>query len=102
MNDNKLPHNWHDTTLYSKQEDKIPLSAWFGAAVAVGALFLACLPLRIIMDHIYTPSNATDIEKGWREKLYYVRASEQPDIKAKHEMYKRFNRDTSKDDNGQP
>ncbi len=54
------------------------------------------------MDHIYTPSNATDIEKGWREKLDYVRASEQPDIKAKHEMYKRFGRDTSKDDNGQP
>jgi hypothetical protein len=42
MNDNKLPHNWHDTTLYSKKEDKIPLGAWFGAAIAVGALFLAC------------------------------------------------------------
>jgi hypothetical protein len=54
------------------------------------------------MDQIYTPSNNTDIEKGWREKLDYVRASEQPDIKAKHEMYKRFGRDTSKDDNGQP
>jgi hypothetical protein len=54
------------------------------------------------MDHIYIPSNATDIEKGWREKLDYVRASEQPDIKAKHEMYKRYGRDTSKDDNGQP
>jgi hypothetical protein len=42
MNDNKLPHNWHDTTLYTQPEDKIPLSAWFGAAIAVGALFLAC------------------------------------------------------------
>jgi hypothetical protein len=43
MNDNKLPHNWHDTDLYaSAPEDKIPFGAWFGAAVAVGALFLAC------------------------------------------------------------
>ena len=53
------------------------------------------------MDHIYTPSNNTDIEKGWREKLDYVRASEQPDIKAKHQMYKQFGRDTSKDGNEQ-
>ena len=43
MNDNKLPHNWHDTTLYSPApEDKIPLSAWFGAALAVATLVLAC------------------------------------------------------------
>lgn len=43
MNDNKLPHNWHDTTLYSKQpEDRIPVSAWFSAAIAIGALTLAC------------------------------------------------------------
>ena len=42
MNNNKLPHNWHDTILYTKQEDKIPFSAWLGAAVAVSALFLAC------------------------------------------------------------
>lgn len=41
MNDNKLPHNWHDTTLYTKHEDKIPFSAWFGAALAVGAFLLA-------------------------------------------------------------
>jgi hypothetical protein len=42
MNDNKLPHNWHDTTLYTQAEDKIPFSAWFGVALAVGVLFLAC------------------------------------------------------------
>jgi hypothetical protein len=42
MNDNKLPHNWHDTTLYTPAEDKIPLSAWFGAALAFAALVLAC------------------------------------------------------------
>jgi hypothetical protein len=42
MNDNKLPHNWHDTTLYGKvPEDKIPFSAWFGSALAAGAFFLA-------------------------------------------------------------
>jgi hypothetical protein len=54
------------------------------------------------MDHIYTPSNATNIEKGWRERLGYIPASEQPEIKAKHEMYKHFGRDNSKDNNGQP
>ena len=42
MNNNKRPHNWHNFALYSKQEDKIPFSAWLGAIVAVGALFLAC------------------------------------------------------------
>ena len=54
------------------------------------------------MDHIYTPAAATNIEKNWREKLNYIPASEQSEIKAKHEMYKRFGRDTSKDSNGQP
>jgi hypothetical protein len=41
MNDNRLPHNWHDTTLYSQPDDKIPASAWFGAAIAVSAYLLA-------------------------------------------------------------
>lgn len=41
MNDNKLPHNWHDTNLYTKHEDKIPFSAWFGAVLGAGAFFLA-------------------------------------------------------------
>jgi hypothetical protein len=40
MNDNRLPHNWHDTTLYTKHEDKIPASAWVGAALVLGAYFL--------------------------------------------------------------
>ena len=51
------------------------------------------------MDHIYTPSASTNIEKVWREKYSYVPASELPEIKAKHEMYKRFGRDNSKDSN---
>jgi len=42
MNDNKLPHNWHDTTLYTEQEDKIPLSAWIGGVVFVALIILAC------------------------------------------------------------
>jgi hypothetical protein len=54
------------------------------------------------MDQNYTPAAATNIEKAWREKYAYIPASELPEIKAKHEMYKRFGRDTSKDDNGQP
>jgi hypothetical protein len=54
------------------------------------------------MDQDYTPAAATNIEKAWREKLNYIPASEQPEIKARHEMYKRYGRDTSKDDNGQP
>jgi hypothetical protein len=42
MNDNKLPHNWHDTTLYGKvPEDKIPFSAWLCSALAVAAFFSA-------------------------------------------------------------
>jgi hypothetical protein len=53
------------------------------------------------MDQDYTPAAATNIEKAWREKLAYVPASELPEIKAKHEMYKRYGRDTSKDSNGQ-
>ena len=42
MNDNKLPHNWHDTTLYTQPEDKIPLSGWIGGVVFVALIILAC------------------------------------------------------------
>jgi hypothetical protein len=42
MNDNKLPHNWHDTDLYAPvPEDRIPLSAWFGMALMLCVFFLA-------------------------------------------------------------
>ena len=41
MNDNKLPHNWHDTTIYCTAQDRIPTLAWIGAALAVAALFAA-------------------------------------------------------------
>lgn len=42
MNDNRLPHDWHDTTLYGKQdEDRIPFSAWIAAVLAIAALFAA-------------------------------------------------------------
>jgi hypothetical protein len=46
----------------------------------------------------YTTAVATNIEKMWREKYGYVPASELPEIKAKHDMYKRYGRDTTKDE----
>lgn len=46
----------------------------------------------------YTTSSATNIEKMWREKYAYIPASELPEIKAKHEMFKRYGRDTTKDE----
>ena len=46
----------------------------------------------------YTPAAATNIEKSWREKLDYVPASEQPDIAAKHAMFKQHGRDITKDE----
>ena len=45
----------------------------------------------------YTPSNQTNIEKRWVEEHNYVRASEQPDIKAKHDMYKTYGYDITKE-----
>jgi hypothetical protein len=45
----------------------------------------------------YTPANQTNIEKRWVEEHNYVRASEQPDIKAKHDMYKTHGYDTTKE-----
>lgn len=50
------------------------------------------------MNKNYVPAAATNIEKVWREKYGYIPASEQPEIKAKHDMYKRYGRDTSKDE----
>jgi hypothetical protein len=50
------------------------------------------------MNKDYTPAAATNVEKSWREKLDYVPASELPEIKAKHDMYKRYGRDISKDE----
>jgi hypothetical protein len=48
------------------------------------------------MEQDYKTAVATDIEKSWREKYGYVPASEQPEIKAKHEMFKIHGRDITK------
>lgn len=47
----------------------------------------------------YTPAAATDIEKTFR-KIFsdYVPASQQPEIKAKHDMFKQYGRDITKDE----
>ena len=45
----------------------------------------------------YTPANQTNIEKRWVEEYGYVRASEQPDTKAKHDMYKTHGYDITKE-----
>ena len=45
----------------------------------------------------YIPASQTNIEKGWVEEHNYVRASEQPDIKAKHDMYKTHGYDITKE-----
>ena len=44
----------------------------------------------------YTPSNQTNIEKRWREEYGYVPASEDPEIAAKHAMYKTHGYDITK------
>ena len=49
------------------------------------------------MNQEYVPASATDIEKMWREKYGYVPASEQPEIAARHQMYKQHGRDITKD-----
>lgn len=46
----------------------------------------------------YVNAAATNIEKRWIDEHQYVRASEQPDIKAKHDMFKLHGRDTTKDE----
>ena len=50
------------------------------------------------MDKKYTTAAATNIEKHWREKYGYVPASELPEIRAKHEMFKKYGRDITKDE----
>ena len=49
------------------------------------------------MEKEYTIAAATDIAKSWRDKYGYVPASEQPEIKAKHDMFKQYGRDITKD-----
>lgn len=49
------------------------------------------------MENEYTIAVATDITRLWREKYNYVPASEQPEIKAKHDMFKQHGRDITKD-----
>ena len=51
----------------------------------------------MLKNQDYTPAASTNIEKAWREKYGYVPAAEQPEIKEKHEMYKRYGRDITKD-----
>jgi len=50
------------------------------------------------MNQEYTTAAATNIEKRWVDLYKYVRASEQPEIKAKHDMFKRYGRDITKDE----
>jgi hypothetical protein len=49
------------------------------------------------MNQEYVPASATDIARAWREKYGYVPASEQPEIAARHQMYKQHGRDITKD-----
>jgi hypothetical protein len=46
----------------------------------------------------YVNAAATNIEKRWIEEYEYVRASEQPAIKLKHDMFKQHGRDIIKDE----
>ena len=49
-----------------------------------------------LIDKPYTTAAATNIARTWAEKYAYVPASEQPEIKAKHDMFKRFGYDITK------
>lgn len=47
----------------------------------------------------YTTAAATDIVKTYKRVCgEYIPASEQPDIKAKHDMFKQYGRDITKDE----
>jgi len=50
------------------------------------------------MEQDYKTAVATDIASTWREKYGYIPASEQPEIKAKHDMFKQYGRDITKDE----
>lgn len=45
----------------------------------------------------YIPASQTNIEKRWREEYGYVPASEDPEIAAKHAMYKTHGYDITKE-----
>lgn len=53
--------------------------------------------VRLKINKEYVPAAATNIEKRWIDLYKYVRASEQPAIKAKHDMFKQHGRDITKD-----
>ena len=53
----------------------------------------------MIKQKEYTTAAATDIEKTFRKVFgEYIPASQQPEIKAKHDMFKLDGRDITKDE----
>lgn len=48
------------------------------------------------IDKPYTTAAATNIARTWAEKYGYIPASEQPDIAAKHKMFRRYGYDITK------
>jgi hypothetical protein len=48
------------------------------------------------MDKPYVTAAATDIAKRWRDEYNYVPASEVPEIKAKHDMFRTYGFDINK------
>jgi hypothetical protein len=48
------------------------------------------------MDKPYVTAAATDISKRWRDEYNYVPASEVPEIKAKHDMFRTYGFDINK------
>jgi hypothetical protein len=48
------------------------------------------------MDKAYITAAATDIAKRWRDEYNYVPASEVPEIKAKHDMFRTYGYNTER------